>query len=325
MTIFKNKPFIVALLISALATTAFFLPFQHKVKSELKIAISPWPGYEPLALALHKGFYNDVDIRIIRFATPTESYRALRDGLVDVAAFTADEALHYAELDKQPKIFHILDVSNGGDSILAHPSIKTLDDLKGQRVGVEDSALSSYIIHRAMDFTKNNLKVSDFTLIPIEIGRHAEAYSNHQVDALVTYEPSKTNVLNMGAREIFNSSQIPYEVVDILLTEEQIIHQKSDALQALIDGWYKAIAWTKTNPEKAYAWMAKQENLTPAEFKEAFEELIIPSKTEVNNMLSTGEKSLIPVLNRLVDQMHEKGSIQNKIAVEPILSPLKEK
>ena len=320
------KPKITFLLLAILSafSTILLTSCTSSEKPKLTIAISPWPGYEPLALALHKGFYQDIEVRIVRFATPIESYRALRDGLVDVAAFTADEALHYAGLNRKPKIFHILDVSHGGDSIVAHPNIKNLDDLKGKRVGVENSTLSNYLIHRAMDFSQNNLSpIKDFTLIPIEIGQHAKAYKEGVVDALVTYEPSKTKVMQLGAHEIFNSSQIPFEVIDILITNENVLIEKKAALQTLIKAWYRAIEWIKQNPDEAFTWMAQQEGLTAEEFKKAYNTMLIPTQQEVSQMLGQGEDSLVPVLNRLVKLMVKNGGLSKPIKVEPLLvSPL---
>ena len=323
-SLFKSKITLLLLAILSAFSTILLTSCSHSEEPKLTIAISPWPGYEPLALALHKGFYQNIEVRIVRFATPTESYRALRDGLVDVAAFTADEALHYAELNRKPKIFHILDVSHGADSIVAHSNIKSLNDLKGKRVGVENSALSNYLIHRAMDFSQSNLSpIKDLTLIPIEIGQHAQAYQDGIVDALVTYEPSKTKVIKLGAQEIFNSSQIPFEVVDLLLTNEEILIEKQAALKMLLSAWYRVIEWIKQNPDEAYSWMAQQEGLTKEEFKQAYKAILIPTQQEVSQMLGQGEDSLVPVLNRLVKLMVENGSLSKPVKVESLLaSPL---
>ena len=86
------------LCISILTVLALSSCEDKSTHNVLKVGISPWPGYEPLVLAAKYGFYGKHRIRIIRFGTPTESYRALRDGIVDVAAFTADEVFHYAEV-----------------------------------------------------------------------------------------------------------------------------------------------------------------------------------------------------------------------------------
>lgn len=283
----------------------------------LKVGISPWPGYEPLALAAEKRFYDESKIRVVRFATPTESYRALRDGIIDVAAFTADEVFHYAEVRDKPRIFLVLDISNGADSIVARPEIKTLNDLKGKRLGVEGSALGDYVINRSLDFT-NGLKLSDIILKHVEMNEQERAFKNNEIDAVVTYEPSKSLLINAGAHVLFDSSQIPSEIVDVLVTNEATIKTRSSDLKALADGWFRALTYINANYAQAMKEMAVNESTTTEEFQMGYEDLIIPSEEENLDMLKENGTLLVP-MQRLSVLMLEKGSLQKQIQVKPLL------
>lgn len=301
-----------------LSIVILFTACDNKSDTILKVGISPWPGYEPLALAAEKQFYSNSQIRIIRFATPTESYRALRDGIIDVAAFTADEVFHYAEVRDRPRIFLVLDISNGADAIVAHKSIKTLDDLKGKRLGVEGSALGDYVINRSLDFTKG-LKLSDITLKHVEINEQEKAFINNVIDAAVTYEPSKSLLINAGAHVLFDSSKIPYEIVDVLVTNEVTIIERADELKALAKGWFMTLDYIKSNYEKAMDEMALNEATTTQEFQKGYEDLIIPSQDENIKMLSE-KGSLLDPMKKLSLLMLNKGSLQKHIDVEPLLN-----
>jgi len=118
------------LILSLIVLFSFTACENSQERPLLKVGISPWPGYEPLVVASEKGYFADANIRLVRFTTPTDSYRAFRDGIIDVAAFTADEVFHYAEVEDKPRIFLVLDISNGADAIVARKEIKTLNDLK---------------------------------------------------------------------------------------------------------------------------------------------------------------------------------------------------
>jgi len=297
---------------------AFFMNGCEKKEEELKIAISPWPGYEALVLAMEKGFYGDLDVRIIRFATPSESFRALRDNVVDVAAFTADEVLRYTQMKNQPKIFLILDISNGGDAIVARPEIKSLDDLKGKRVCIEPSALGDYVIHRAMDFT-NGLTVNDFKIYSDEIGKQVELYKAGQADAFVTYEPYRSQLINSGAHVIFDSTQIPNEIVDILVTENETLKNRPEALKKVINGWYKALEYIKNNKEEAMIKMASYEYISADEFEKSYDMLIIPSKEETRNMLNLQTTSFKNSFYKLSELMYKKGTIKTHIDTTSLL------
>jgi len=296
----------------------FFSACEEHSTQTLKIGISPWPGYEPLTLAAKKDFYQETSIRIIRFATPTESYRALRDGIIDVAAFTADEVFHYAEVRDKPRIFLILDISNGADAIVARKEIKTLDDLKGKRLGAEGSALGDYVINRALDFSKNNLRISDMSFKPVEINEQEKAFLNGEIDAAVTYEPSKSLLLNAGAHVLFDSSQIPYEIVDVLVTNEQTILTRQKDLENLSKGWFKVQAYIKANYQEAMKIMSQHEATTVQEFQKGYEDLIIPTKAENLQMLGK-DGSLVKPMQKLSELMYAKGSLEMMVDVQPLL------
>lgn len=299
-------------------TAILFTACEQQSAQILKVGISPWPGYEPLALASEKGFYGDTNIRIIRFATPTESYRALRDGIIDVAAFTADEVFHYAEVRDKPRIFLILDISNGADAIVAKKEIKTLDDLRGKRLGVEGSALGDYMIQRALDFSKNNLKTSDIELRQVEINVQEKAFVDGEIDAAVTYEPFKSLLIHAGAHIIFDSSDIPNEIVDVLVTNDKTIQERSKDLENLSNGWFKALEHINNNYQEMMTKMSQHEATSVEEFQKGYEDLIIPSKAENTKMLGENA-SLLEPMKRLAKLMHTKGSLEKSIDVEPLL------
>lgn len=301
-----------------MAVALLFSACEQQSRETLKVGISPWLGYEPLALASEKNFYKDTPVRIIRFATPTESYRALRDGIIDVAAFTADEVFYYAEVRDKPRIFLILDISNGADAIVARKEIKTIDDLKGKRLGVEGSALGDYVIQRALDFSKNGLQSSQIELKTVEIIVQEKAFLNDEIDAAVTYEPSKSLLIKAGAHVLFDSSQIPYEIVDVLVANDKTIQERSTDLENLAKGWFKSLHYINSNYKQMMLKMSQHEDTSVEEFQKGYEDLIIPSRAE--NLKMLGENaSLLEPMQRLSKLMHAKGSLEKSIDVEPFL------
>ena len=288
-------------------------------KEILKVGISPWPGYEPLVLGVEKDFYENIDVRIVRYATPSESFRALRDGIVDVAGFTADEVLHYAEVRDKPKMFLVLDISNGADAIVAKPEIESIDDLKGKKVYVESSALGNYMIKRAMDFAEYNISISDVKVSTVELAKHLKDYKAGKVDALVTYEPFLTQLQDEGAHVIFNSTQIPQEIVDVIVTNNHTLVDRPDVLKELINGWYRTLEYINKNKKVAMAEMAAYEYISADDFEASYNKLIIPSRSETIEMLSEDNGSFKTALSRLSEQMFEKGSLKTKVDTIPLV------
>ena len=305
-------------LLFSLIITLFFTACEDKQEHKLlKVGITPWPGYEPLVIASEKGYFADANIRLVRFTTPTDSYRAFRDGIIDVTAFTADEVFHYAGVEDKPRIFLVLDISNGADAIVARKEIKTLDDLKGKKLGIEGSSLGDYLMHRALDFTEK-LDIKDINFVNVPIGRQEEAYLRGEIDAAVTYEPSKSLLLKAGAHVLFDSKKLPNEIVDVLVANDKTIVNRSRDLEILAKGWFSALDYIKNNKKEAMSRMAKYEFISVADFTKGFEDLIIPLKEDNFKMLRKAGLLLKP-MQRLAELMFKKGTLMKKVDVKPLL------
>ena len=287
---------------------------EEKHAHSIKVGMCPWPGYEPLFLAVEKKMIPS-NIKIVRFSSPAGAYRAFKSGAIDVVGLTTDELLKYSDFGSLPKIFLILDVSNGADAIVAKPEIKTLQDMKGKTVALESSVLAQYILHRSMD--KSQLKLSDFNLINIDILNQPEAYKQNKADVFVTFEPSKGVLKGYGATVLFDSSEIPNEIIDALAASEDVwLHHKSSLL-SLKKSWYRALQYIEDNPKEAYETMARLEGISSNAFQESIKELKYGTR-ELNKKLLENEE-LLTSLKKLQAVMIDKRIIQNRINVEMLL------
>ena len=156
----------IAALILNVCVLFFSLLFSSCFSPErepIKIGTNVWIGYEPLYLARKQGFFNDLPVSLVQMTSSTDVIRAFRNGLIDCASLTLDEAFLLLQDDKDIKIMFVMDVSNGADALLAKPGIKSLKDLKGKKVGVESSTVGAYTLSRALEF--GHLKPVDIHVI----------------------------------------------------------------------------------------------------------------------------------------------------------------
>lgn len=280
----------------------------------LRVATNQWPGYEPLYLARAMGKYDKEDIRLLEMPSTSEVIRAYRNGVIDVAAVTLDEALLIAEYSIDFSIVLIMDYSYGGDAILAHPPIKSLGEIKGKRVGLENNALGSYMISRALETA--GLSKKDITVIPLSYDEHERAFLEKEVDAVVTFEPVKTKLLEMGATLVFDSTQIPGEIVDILIVRNTILHGQRKKVKKLIDGWFFALNMLNTEPVKASFIISKRLGIEPQKTLASYKGLKLPSRDENKAMLLGKEPKLIKTLEKLSANM-----LESKILLKPVELP----
>lgn len=238
----------------------------------VKIAINPWPGYEFLFLAQEKGFFEEegINIELIEMASLADVQRVYTQGRTDGLASTMIEAVQASGLTQEPlSIILIPDYSNGGDIILAHKNIQSIGDLKGKKVGAEIGSLGMFILSRAL--SKSGLSLQDVDVLNVEQLNAEQSLKNHNIDAVVTYPPYSTSILkHADYHEIFNTTQIPGDVIDTISIRSSTLEQLGpDWIRKFHQAWDKALQYSQKYPMESHQIMADREGITRAEFTEA--------------------------------------------------------
>jgi NitT/TauT family transport system substrate-binding protein len=252
-------------------------------------------------LAESLGFYGDEPIQLLSFLSSTEVIRAYRNRAIDVAAVTADEALLLVETMPDQRIILVCDVSHGADVILTKPGFPTFMDLRGRRIGVESGALGAYVLARALEV--NRMEATEVTVETVPLNEHDEAFRSGRVDALVTFEPVRSRLIADGAHQVFSSSQIPGEIVDVLITRAELVEDEAHLLHALVRGWFRALSRMKSHPEESARTMAIREQTTPEGFLASLQLLRLPDRASNRELLEGSQTNLVGALHRLARSM----------------------
>jgi NitT/TauT family transport system substrate-binding protein len=293
--------------------TCLLIGCISKPEPPLRVATNVWPGYETLYLARSLGYYDRTPIRLVEYSSGTEEVRAYRNGEIEAAGISIDQALVLAATESDVRIVAIMDISDGGDVILARPEIKNFSQLKGKRVGVESTALGAFVITRALQ--KAKMLPKDMKIIPLEVSEHERAFKNKTIDAVVTFGPPHTKLLEAGAKLVFDSSQIPGEIVDVLIVRSSAIANRRDAVQTLVNGHFRALKYLQDNPQDAARRIAPRTGVTPEQFLESLGGLRQPNLVENQRLLSKNDPLLLNGVRKLVKVM-----LENKLlpqAVDP--------
>ncbi|CAK6690581.1 ABC transporter substrate-binding protein [Synechococcus sp. CBW1107] len=283
----------------------------------LRIGSNLWPGYETLYLARDLDYYKDKPIKLVDYPSGTEEVRAYRNKEIDGAGLSIDQALVLASTQGDIRIIAVMDFSDGGDVILGQPGIGNFKDLKDRRIGVESTALGAFFLSRALE--KNGMSAQDVKIVSLELADHERAFTNQEVDAVVTFGPARSRLLKAGARQLFDSSSIPGEIVDTLVVSTDAIKTNPKAVQALVDGRFKALGYFERNPEQAASLMAKRTQVTPAQLLEAFQGLKQPSLADNQALLSQKDPTLVLSMQKLIDVMIKNRLIDKRIDPRTLL------
>ena len=90
--------------------------------SPVVVASNDWIGYRPLYLAQQLNYFDEHTVRLLELTSASEVLRKFRNGVIQVAALTLDEALLLKQDGFDITIILVMDISAGADAIVAHGS-----------------------------------------------------------------------------------------------------------------------------------------------------------------------------------------------------------
>ena len=288
-------------------------------ESALRIGTNVWIGSEPLYLARELGRLDPKTVQLVEYPSASEVLRAFRNQAIDGMVISLDELFGLAVDGLRPRIILVVDVSHGADAVVGRAGMRTMKDLKGKRVAVEGGALGAFVLSRALAL--NGMHPSDVKVVHLESNEQPGAFEKGQVDGAVTFDPYREQLLRAGARTLFDSTQIPGEIVDLVAVRASVLERQPKAVQALLAGWLKAIDYLKREPKDAARRMGIRQQTTGEQFLKALQGLHIPSREENLKMLGGEKAELVVAGRRLMALMLEAGLLRAELKIEDVLAP----
>jgi NitT/TauT family transport system substrate-binding protein len=239
----------------------------------LRVAVQPWCGYQFLTLAEQEGWFGQGQVELLRVPLAADSVAALREGHVDAAALTLDEVLLLLAQGLPLSVALVFDVSAGADVLLAKPDIRSLPELAGQRIGVEDSALGKVVLASVLEAA--GLRRSQISVVPIQED-HLAAWQSGALDALITYAPSLARLEALGLHRLFSSRDMPRLVMDVLAVRRDRMPGRSAALEVLTEGHFRALTQWRRNPIDTGYRLAAILGVGPEEVRDIYASIELP-------------------------------------------------
>lgn len=276
----------------------------------LRVGTNIWPGYEPLYLARELNYFSSGEVRLIEFTSATQVIRAFRNHAIDAATLTLDETLLLAQDVPDIRVVTVMDVSSGADVILAQRGIGSLQDLRGKRVGVEQTALGGYMLHRALQHAQ--LTSADVQRVYLQVDEHERAFLNGDIDAVVTFEPVRARLLSAGAGLLFDSSQIAGEIVDVLVVHRAFLTAQPERVSRLLGAWFRAVAYLEAQPQHAAMLIAPRLGVDARTLLDSYRLIDIPRHAENVEWLgdTNGTRGLVAGAQHLVAFMQQAGLLR---------------
>jgi NitT/TauT family transport system substrate-binding protein len=256
---------LVVMLIAALATPAL-------AADKLRVAKSSPESFSftPLDIGTEAGIFarNGLDLDIVGFSGGAKMHQALAAGTLDIAfgsgpqmALTAKGApmMAVAMMAGPPINFAVI-VPYGS-------TVKTLDDLKGKRIGVSGNPSLSYYMAAAIALAKN---WGPHGIVPVTVGGIqagvVAALKTGQVDA-VTYDTRVGYALEevrAGRVLATCSDYVPDFITHAIFAHDDLMKNNPDALRRFLKAWFETIAFMKDNKATTVRIAARVDGTTEA-------------------------------------------------------------
>jgi ABC-type nitrate/sulfonate/bicarbonate transport system substrate-binding protein len=244
-----------------------------------------------------KGYFTDAGFDSVNLVPgPSTGVAELASGTADVAlsdavavgAAIANEAAPVKIIGTtfQKNPFTILSLADGGN-------IATADDLKGKRIGVQDSNKSLFDAF----LVANGLTEDDLTVVPVQYD--PAPLVNGEVDGFIAYLTNEAISVEMEGIATTNlpfaDNGLPF-VAETITTSDDSIENDRDMLKAFlvaeIKGWTDALKDPQAGSDLAVKTYGKELDLDPAKSlagAEAQNELVVSDETVENGLFTISD------------------------------------
>src|SRR5450631_3814403 len=186
-----------------------------------------------------------IEIKVKRFdyAPSLDAFVAKN---IDACTMTNMEALDMPAASGVPTTAIIIgDYSNGNDALLVRNGLQ-IKDLPGKKMLLVEKTVSEYLFDRAMTINGMRDQIKKVRLINTSDSDIATAFiSDNSASATVTWKPIVSQILKQkGITSLFNSSQIPGEILDLTVVRTDVLAKPDGQkfAKALAGAWYEMLA-----------------------------------------------------------------------------------
>ena len=250
------------LLATTLAATAA-LPAAAQEKTEFRLAWSIYVGWMPWGYLEDSGIMDKwadkygIDVEIVQINDYIESINQYTAGAFDGVSATNMDALSIPAgggVDTTALI--VGDYSNGNDAVILKGE-GDLASLAGKPVNLVELSVSHYLLARGLDSV--GLSEADLGgVINTSDADMIAAFATDDVEAVVTWNPLVSSILeDPNATKIYDSSDIPGEIIDIMFVNTEVLEANPDFGKAVAGAWYEVMGLMAAGDEAALTAMAE--------------------------------------------------------------------
>lgn len=267
---FARRHFVAAAAAAVLALGAT-APAQAQ-QTDFRIAWSIYVGWMPWGYLEDSGIMDKwaekygITVEIVQINDYVESINQYTAGAFDgVSATNMDTLSIPAGGGVDTTALIVGDFSNGNDAVIVKDG--DLADLAGKPVNLVELSVSHYLLARALDSV--GLRERDLgAVINTSDADMIAAFTTSDVEAVVTWNPLVSTILEEpNAKKVFDSADIPGEIIDLMVVNTQVLADNPDFGKALVGAWYEVLGLMASGDEEVLTAMAEASGTDLAGYK----------------------------------------------------------
>ena len=232
---------------AGLAAVLSFSAHAEK-KDSFSVCWTLYAGWMPWGHASTSGIIDKwakkygIDIDVVQLNDYVESINQYSVGQFDGCTMTNMDALTIPAAGGVDSTALIVgDFSNGNDGIVLKGEKKTLGDLKGMDVNLVELSVSHYLLARGLE--RAGLSEKDLKVVNTSDADLVAAFATDDVQAVATWNPLLAEIeATPGVTKLFDSSQIPGEIIDLMVVNSDTLKDNPELGKALTGAWYEIMA-----------------------------------------------------------------------------------
>jgi len=241
---------LVLVLLLGLFSSSIFAEDNFKVCWTIYVGWMPWDYGKQAGIVKKWADKYDISIDVVQINDYVESINQYTAGGFDGCTMTNMDALTIPAAGGVDSTALIVgDFSNGNDGVVLKGK-KSLKAIKGQKVNLVELSVSHYLLARGLDSV--GLKEKDIAVVNTSDSDMVAVYGTDSVTAVSTWNPLLSEITAMPkSYKVFDSSQIPGEIIDLMVVNTKTLQANPKLGKALAGAWYEIMRTMQGKSKKA--------------------------------------------------------------------------
>ncbi|HYG58992.1 MAG TPA: phosphate ABC transporter substrate-binding/OmpA family protein [Symbiobacteriaceae bacterium] len=212
-------------------------------------------------LGIARGYHRDYDLELTQAYYPSDTDRlaALGSGKAHFSEMSWPSLLFNLEQADKGKyqdqivVLGFIDYSRGGDGLIVHKDIKTVNDLLNKRVGYVGDGTGKYLLSfllRMVDMRFEDVKATAYDDENVMTADFAQG----KLDAIAYWQPGMNDVLRQvsGSKVLLSTADMPTLIPDVLIANRKYVAEHGDKAEAFLKFWFFTVKHIQERPDMAF-------------------------------------------------------------------------